>query len=394
MFAKRFCRCFCSSGEQSDIRAAPEIDCSGPDSAVFKRADTVELVKPIGALGPPDPSKVAIPLSYSTAPQPLRGVPIREDSVWLLTVEHDCVEEITKIAMALYINGISFTYKDKERSFSLSPFTLVRPCRFYDDQRGIDVSALKCFKVALFAAGALLYFAVGERGVEEKKAEEERQRWAVDISCAVQLVTQSLFPSYSISCDPLEAATQTQRRLMAGYLIVGPSPHAAVLLFCELQPQSKGQARLALYESEGCAAVVMNIFITENSTCVEKVGLNCSCFSVGDTLFAARTPEERRLWLRVISNVKAKLRNRAPSPTDLELRHYRSAIKEHLHRAEAGVSGHVDQEPLLVRADRQRAPAHLAMSPPPTQPITASPALAQPPAPPAPEAPAPASPPM
>lgn len=288
-------------------------------------------------------------MSYSTAfSQPLRGVPIREDSLWLLSVENDSVREVSKITMSLYINGFSFIYKEIERAFSLSPFTLVRPCRFYNDKRGIDVAGFKCFKVGLFAAGALLYFAVAAQE-DERRAEEERQRWAVDISCAVQLVTQSLFPSYAVSCDPLEAVSQTKRRLMAGYLIAGPTPHSAVLLFCELQPQSRGQARLALYETEGCGSFVRDIFITEDSACMEKVGLNCSCFCVGEHLFAARTPEERRLWLRVISNVKAKLRNRAPSPTDLELRQYRASIKEHLRRA--GVSsppGEQPPEPLLT----------------------------------------------
>mmetsp|Transcript_64879 Transcript_64879/g.200948 ORF Transcript_64879/g.200948 Transcript_64879/m.200948 type:complete len:369 (-) Transcript_64879:25-1131(-) len=367
MFSTRFCRCFCSSGEPNDIRA-PEIDAGSPGSPAPKRAGDEEPVKPSDAEDPCPQEKAANPVSYSTAfSQPLRGVPIREDGLWLLSVENDCVQDITKVTLALYVNGFSFVHKEKERSFTLSPFTLVRPCRFYDDKRGVDVSGLKCFKVALFAAGALLYFAVGSREAEEKLAEEERQRWATDISCTVQLVTQSLFPAFAISCDPLEAVSQTQRRLMAGYLISGPTPSSAVLLFCELQPQSHGQARLALYDSEGCGLMVMAVFITENSTCVEKVGLNCSCFSVGEHLFAARTPEERRLWLRVISNVKAKLRNRAPSPTDLELQQYRTAIKEHLHRAEAAAPAvSPGREPLLSRTGVPTTPL-----PPPARPVLA-----------------------
>lgn len=324
----------------------PEVDVSSPDDP----ASHSEPDKRHGGLGTGARYKVADPSSYSTSfSQPLRGVPIREDSLWLLGVENDNVREISRITLSLYINGFSFMYKEKERCFSLSPFTLVRPCRFYDDQMGLDITAFKCFKVALFAAGALLYFGVGCHDGDEKAAEEERHRWAVDISCTVQLVTQSLFPSYRVSCDPVEAAPQTAQRLMAGYLIAGPDPESAVVLFCELQPQHHGQARLALYDSEGCEALVRDILITEDSTCVEKVGLNCSCFSVGEHLFAARTPEERRLWLRVIANVKAKLRNRAPSPTDIELRQYRCAIKEHIHRA--GVEAHsapAVPEPLLA----------------------------------------------
>mmetsp|Transcript_17666 Transcript_17666/g.48018 ORF Transcript_17666/g.48018 Transcript_17666/m.48018 type:complete len:362 (-) Transcript_17666:101-1186(-) len=350
MFTTRFCRCFCSS-EQSDLRV-PEIDVCSPHSPRLNTVPDVKPVKPGGSGKPLTEDQAANPVSYSTSlSQPLLGVPIREDGLWLLSVENDSVREMSKIVLSLYINGFSFVYKEKERAFSLSPFTLVRPCRFYDDKRGLNVSNFKCFKVALFACGALLYFAVGPHESDEKPADEERQRWAVDISCAVQLVTQSLFPSYTISCEPLEAVSKTQGRLMAGYLIAGPTPHSAVLLFCELHPQSRGQARLALYDTEGCGCLVRDIIITEESACVEKVGLNCSCFCIGEHLFAARTPEERRLWLRVISNLKAKLRNRAPSPTDLELRQYRSAIKDHLRRA--GVAavqalGEQPPEPLLA----------------------------------------------
>lgn len=346
MAAARFCRCLCNGRDQDVASDHPTLPVGEPvhDEAVV-RDSSVQYV--VSDKQPSNP--VAYNGSFS---QPLRGVPIREGSIWLLGVENDCVAEITKVALSLYVNGLSFVYRDRECSFSLSPFTLVRPCRFFDDEKGLSVSSYKCFKVALFALGVLLYFAVG--GKEEKEAEEERQRWAVDISCTVQLVTQSLFPPYEVSCDPIEDVPQTERRLMAGYLIFAPTPQTAVLLFCELQPQNEGKARLALYDSIACGALVRDIFITEQSSCVEKVGLNCSCFSIGEHAFAARTPEERRLWLRVISNVKAKLRNKAPSPTAIELRQYRCAIKEHLLLSVGcGPAQEEGGEPLLLRLGPQ-----------------------------------------
>ena len=37
----------------------------------------------------------------------------------------------------------------------------------------------------------------------------------------------------------------------------------------------------------------------------ERVGIDCSCFSLGDHHFSTRTCAEKMLWLRAISNVKA-----------------------------------------------------------------------------------------
>lgn len=292
-------------------------------------------------------SQVCGLLSYSSASdQPLRGVPIREGGLWLLSAE----EEVALVTLSLYVNGFAFSHKGREHSFSLSPFALVRNCKFQATTAGgVDLSDFKCFKVSLFTQSTCLYYGVRSSGGNEQDAEEERSRWVIDISRAMRLVTQSLFPPFGILCDPLESVAQTTRRLMAGYLVHHDDGSTVSILYCELHPQSNDQSKLALYENELCQVLVMDIYINERSTCCEKVGISCSCFSVEDHLFSTRTLAERKLWLRAISNVKVKLQNRAPSPTGEELRQYRAAIKEHIKTSKGAFQSQAPMDALLQR---------------------------------------------
>merc|ERR1712039_727948 len=88
-------------------------------------------------------------------------------------------------------------------------------------------------------------------------------------------------------------------------------------------------------------------FVNERSTCCEKVGINCSCFSVEDHQFSTRTLAERKLWLRAISNLKVKLQNRAPRPTAEDLANYRAAIREHVTSIKE--TTFLAMDPLLAR---------------------------------------------
>lgn len=286
-------------------------------------------------------------LSYSdAADQPLRGQPIRSGELWHLMAE----EHVQAGTFTLYINGFSFSHGEQEMSVSLSPFSLVRNCRFQSTYASMDLSEFKIFKISLFTHGSCFYY--GVRHSDDAAAEEERSRWVLDISRATRLVTQSLFPPFAISCNPIGTVATTQRRLMAGYVVHHANAAVAAVLYCELHPQSEGKATMTLYENEQCQTPVLDITLTERSICCEKVGINCSCFSVEDQQFSTRTLAERKLWLRAISNVKVKLQNRAPSPTPEELKHYRLAIKEHLDAIKATLDGQPPKDPLLRRNPR------------------------------------------
>eukprot|EP00747_Dinoflagellata_sp_TGD_P167278 gnl/TRDRNA2_/TRDRNA2_191386_c0_seq1.p1 gnl/TRDRNA2_/TRDRNA2_191386_c0~~gnl/TRDRNA2_/TRDRNA2_191386_c0_seq1.p1 ORF type:complete len:372 (-),score=55.55 gnl/TRDRNA2_/TRDRNA2_191386_c0_seq1:51-1166(-) len=283
--------------------------------------------------------------TYSSAPdQPLLGVPIREGGLWHLSTQ----DRFEPVQFSLYVNGFAFSTNDGlEASISLSPFSLVRNCRF---QSGA-CAQLKSFKVSLLDHDPCCYFAV--RSLCEREAEEERSEWVLSISHTILLITDSLLPCFSVTCDPLVGVSWTGRRLMAGYLIHRDDAGSVSVLFCELHGHSGDSAKFVIYENELCQSPIMDLLVTEVSVCCDIVGINCSCFVIDTHHFASQTPSERKLWLRALSNVKVKLQNRAPSPNAEGLEHYRDAIREHIRAVEAVASSRISTDPLLGRAPRK-----------------------------------------
>merc|ERR1711920_734270 len=105
--------------------------------------------------------------------------------------------------------------------------------------------------------------------------------------------------------------------------------------------------------NELCNNPVIDILITEASVCCDVVGINCSCFIVDCHHFASQTPSERKLWLRALSNVKVKIQNKAPDPTEEELEYYRSSIREHIVALEATLEPRIVNDALLARCPRK-----------------------------------------
>ncbi|CAD7946070.1 unnamed protein product [Amoebophrya sp. A25] len=52
-----------------------------------------------------------------------------------------------------------------------------------------------------------------------KTPETSRSKWVLDVSRCIRQLTLSLFPPFSIRCDPLPHRETTSRRLMAGFLV-------------------------------------------------------------------------------------------------------------------------------------------------------------------------------
>eukprot|EP00913_Durusdinium_trenchii_P015910 g14951.t1 len=219
--------------------------------------------------------------------------------------------------------------------------------------QGVNLAEFRCFKVSMFTHGVCLYFGVHEKKFDAGVAEEKRAAWVLDISRAVRLVTQSLYPSFQICCRPLASVPKTSRRILAGYLAHHDDSNTISVLYCELQPQQGDKGRLVMYDNESCQdcwstnlhfvcfvlirleECLSEIILTPRTTCTEKVGISCTCFTVEQHLFSARTIAERKLWLRALSNIKVKLQSfgcklhGAPEPDEEALRHYRVAILEH-----------------------------------------------------------------
>lgn len=291
--------------------------------------------------------------TYSSAPnQPLLGVPLREGTLWHLSSQ----ERFEAVRFSLYVNGFAFSTSDGlEASVSLSPFSMVRNCRF---QSGA-YSHLKSFKVALLDHEPVCYFAV--RPVNEREAEEERSEWVLGISHTILLVTDSVLPHFSVTCDPVEDVFQTHRRLMAGYLVHRDDMGSISVLFCELQAHCGESAKFVMYDNEHCARPVMRLRITEDSVCSDIVAINCCCFIVDCHHFASQTPSERKLWLRALSNVKVKIQNHSPPPTDEELQHYRDGIREHITAFKSRLDPGVSTRALLERGPMKCGKAELEM---------------------------------
>jgi hypothetical protein len=320
-------------------------DLSQIDQLAVTRPVTVAQEVCVRGFAPPN----GFPTYSSEPEQPLMGVPIKEGSLWHLTAQ-DCFEPVV---FHLYVNGFAFTAPDGvENSVSLSPFALVRNCRF---QSG-ECAKLKSFKVSLLDHDPAWYFAV--QSTHEREAEEERSEWVLGISHTILLITDSILPRFSIVCDPLVDRQSTRMRLVAGYLVHRDDGGSISVLFCELRAQTDHVASLALYENENCDCPIDEISISESSVCCDIVGINCSCFVVDTHHFASPTPSERKVWLRAISNIKVKIRNREPEPTMAAIIHYRDSIREHISQMEATADSKICCTALLeLRSFNTRAKA-------------------------------------
>eukprot|EP00403_Amphidinium_massartii_P018725 CAMPEP_0178421420 /NCGR_PEP_ID=MMETSP0689_2-20121128/26637_1 /TAXON_ID=160604 /ORGANISM="Amphidinium massartii, Strain CS-259" /LENGTH=361 /DNA_ID=CAMNT_0020042929 /DNA_START=29 /DNA_END=1111 /DNA_ORIENTATION=- len=306
-FQLAFCNCACDDnkrGRQRDLPNEVRVH-QHPHDAGFQELVT----KPRG-----------FPVYSTTPDQPLLGVPIKEGLLWHLSTQ----EQFHAIEFNLYINGFSFrSASGAEASVTFSPFTLVRNCRF---QTGA-YAGLKSFKVSALDPEPVCYFAVRSTG--ERVSEEERSEWVLAISHAILLVTASLLPQCGLTPDPLLAVENSARRLLAGYVIHKDGFGTVSVLYGDLQAHGEDVACLYLYENEDCRHIVSTVHISDSSMCNDIVGINCCCFIVDSHYFAAHSPSERKLWLRALSNLKVKVQNHAPPPTEEELSYYREGIRQH-----------------------------------------------------------------
>jgi len=215
-----------------------------------------------------------------------------------------------------------------------------------------SISEYKSFRISFFTTKISYCFAAFSHDTE--KADEERSKWVTAFAKTIQLLTQSLFPWFHISCRPIEALAQTHSRLMAGYLVHHENLCHVTVLYCELHAQNERchtQAQLVLYENESCQTIVNSITIRDSSISCGGFGISCSCFSVDDHEFSAQSLTEKKLWLRAISNIKTKLENHAPIPTREDLNIYRMAIEEQLSSSTFRRQNDVQIDPLLMSWD-------------------------------------------
>jgi len=255
--------------------------------------------------------------------------------------------------LSLYVNGISYRKENgEEYSIALNPFALVHNCRF---QAGPSKD-LKSFKICLGTVGSsnpAMYFTIMQH--EAERAEQERSRWVMDISHSILLLSASLIPECPLTCNPVPGRLHTQSRLLAGYLLYRLGADLIAVIYCCLSAPGCDAAQMAMYTNEGCQNLIGNVTVDETTICVDCTGINSASFRVGHECFAASSPSERKVWLKVLDNIKVKLRHGAPTPTEEQLNHHRDSIRPHIEEiARCDLrGGGVCKYPLLDAGPRQ-----------------------------------------
>eukprot|EP00929_Paragymnodinium_shiwhaense_P086307 TRINITY_DN46828_c0_g2_i1.p1 TRINITY_DN46828_c0_g2~~TRINITY_DN46828_c0_g2_i1.p1 ORF type:complete len:1017 (+),score=179.37 TRINITY_DN46828_c0_g2_i1:192-3242(+) len=284
--------------------------------------------------------------AYSAGPdEALRGPPLRRGEVWYLPL--DDVQNFHRVTLMLHANGIAIVPENEcaRITASWSPFSMAQACRLHSVQADDKHPWMRLFKVSIFHHGITHLFAV-----EGKEASSERARWIADIARALRMLTQSLFPRFTISTQPLPNAEWTATRLIAGYMLMCDSQGVSVV-YCELHTQWESMSAFVAYEDEFCDSRLLNIQMTMHTGVSERVGVDCSCFIIDAHHFSARSSAEKVLWLRAISNVKVKIRHCVPNPTFEELTNYRESIRESVRDLKTG-DVVPDLCPLLPRRNR------------------------------------------
>lgn len=254
---------------------------------------------------------------------PMAGPPLRVGGV----LYNQCgkSDSFERATLALFANGFtvrfedSFTEKPDGLSIAWSPFSLVQACRLHSVEADLATPSLRLFKVSIFHHGSTHFFAV-----EGEDADLERTRWVADASRALRHFTQSLFQPFELRTQPVPTVPATGTRILAGYLLKCEK-RDVMLVYGELHALQDGRADFVLYEDDSCQHPLMPCNFRVDTPVSEHVAVDCSCFTVDCWHFTARTSAEKSLWLRVISNLKVKMRHGGdPKPGDLH--DWRSSI--------------------------------------------------------------------
>ncbi|CAE7762687.1 unnamed protein product [Symbiodinium pilosum] len=271
---------------------------------------------------------VVAPGSYRVvASATLHEPAVRAGSVWYLQSQpgdDSNLQRVVRVTLSIHINGLGIRHADDCRTTSLawSPFSLVQACRLHSAEADEALPGSRLFKIVDFHNAKTLMFAVSG-----PDCEQERAKWVAAAARALRMLTVSLFPVYRLITEPVPGLEWTKTRLLAGYMLLFDRS-GLTTVFCELHAPIEETAGFIAYEDHSCTALVARLSIDSICHISERLGVDCSCFTLNDQNFAARSVAEKNLWLRAISNVKVKLRHAIMPTSNQEMRHYRAAIEE------------------------------------------------------------------
>lgn len=251
-------------------------------------------------------------------------------------------EEVVEATVAIYADGFSIASlpqagtatpeavpEAEEQCFLWSPFSAVERHNNQAMVHKFSQWGLSVFKLTILrcrrGVDRSFYFAtIGPDSVKE------RNRWMDAMACAIGSVAASLFPPHAITANPVPGVRSTQTRILAGHLLYLTHDDVVSVVYCELHTYLCGESRLSLYRGEWCDWEIMTIRFMADSVVTSRSGQRCTVFTVDRNAFAARTPDERELWLRALGNIKVKLMFDAPDPTDEDLEVMRQSVQEQI----------------------------------------------------------------
>lgn len=285
-------------------------------------------------------------------------------------------EEVIEATVSIYTNGFSITSaarsgaskipeavpEAEEQCFTWSPFSAVerhnnQAMSVKFAQRGLSV-----FKLTILRRrGIERSFCFATMGPDSSK---ERNRWMEAMASSIGAVTASLFPPHGITAKPVPGVHSTSTRILAGYLLHMMQDDVVSVIYCELHTYLCGESRLSVYKGEWCDWEMMSIRFTQDAVVTSRKGVRCTVFSVDRSTFAARSPEERELWLRALGNVKVKLMFDAPDPTGEDLEVIRKSVQDqivsmedrHFHKQSDAMDEARKTRPLLPELPRGPLP--------------------------------------
>lgn len=213
-------------------------------------------------------------------------------------------------------------------SFALSPFSML----LEESHSAPDnpLSGRAVFSVTVLNKAGFVFATRGE----PEDAERQRQRWLRGMAMALRSYTKSFFPNVALTVEPRKDKPITSRRIVAGYLLASMNDGAVSVPFCELQAHLQGAGQFIMYDNDRCESVLGRLHIKSDTLLKNREGIDCSIFQVGQWVLCAKTPEERQLWNRAISNVQVKCHHGAPNPTQEDLQCFRQAVLERIRKLE------------------------------------------------------------
>jgi len=262
--------------------------------------------------------------------QPVEGRLLKRGELLMLDGQE---QQMKRWTILLFSNGFYTVPQGCDggelQSFAWSPFSEVRELNPDPEEQPTVWGTLPAFTLYLFSQSLGFVFAPYADG-----AAAERRRWVAAMASTLQAFTRSLFPPFSLSARPLSHVPSTSTRLLAGYLLREETDGVVAAPYCELHAQKGGSAIFAMYENECCERLESSLSIKVATAILDRDRSQCSCFSLDGVHFCARSFHEKHLWLRALRNVKVKIINKAPDPTEEDLQHWRAAVTE----ATAGVA--------------------------------------------------------